>query len=109
MEIRRGTIQGFNGSWSSGIGFLLIKDSQTGEVESIPAENGCTVRALEAAFGNVIGDGHCVDNQGNHIGQEVFWSLDDMGLVLGGFTPVNEANQELIDLYEKNLKEVAQL
>ena len=86
--IHRGKIVGFEGSWGSGLGFLILEDSETHKLMTIPCENGPTVRALEAAFGNVIGDAHYVKDTGSHIGKEIYWSYDEMGLVLGGFTPV---------------------
>ena len=84
----RGRIQGFEGSWGSGLGFLTIEDSETHRLMRIPCDNAPTVRALEAAFGNVIGSAHDVNGNGGHIGKEIYWSHDEMGLVLGGFTPV---------------------
>jgi hypothetical protein len=85
--IHKGTILGFEGSWGSGMGFLILEDSETHTCMRIPCENAPTVRALEAAFGNVIGDAHDVKGKGSHIGKEIYWSYDEMGLVLGGFTP----------------------
>jgi len=104
MEIRKGRIVNFSGSWGSGLGFLIIRDSKTGEVEKVPCDNGATVRALENCFGNVITKGHTAQGKG-HRDKEIFWSMDEMGLVLGGFTPVNGATFELVDAYEnqKNL------
>jgi len=97
--IHRGTIEGFRGSWGSGMGALFIRDEQ-GEVRSIPCDNAPTVRALERAFGNVIGDAHDVVAGGGHTGQEVYWAYDEYGLVLGGFVPVAEAPPELVEAYE---------
>ena len=105
MEIRKGIIQSFQGSWGSGIGHLHIKDSQTGEVQAIPAENPAAIRALQAAFGGVVAPGRSVDNKGGHIGQEIYWTLDDIG-ILSGFMPVEEAGEELIESYEKSLAEL---
>jgi benzoyl-CoA reductase/2-hydroxyglutaryl-CoA dehydratase subunit BcrC/BadD/HgdB len=78
----RGTITGFQGSWMSGIANLMI--------DGVPVlcDNGPTVRALEAAFGNVIDNAHCV-NQEAIIGKEIYYSEDFMGM-LEGFTPVEE-------------------
>ncbi len=106
MEIRKGTIQRFEGSWNSGLGFLVIQDSETGNIESIPADNGPTVRALEGAFGNVIGEAHCVDGEGGHVNKEVYWSYDDLGLTLIGFTPADEAPAKVVELYESTLEEL---
>ena len=63
------------------------------------------MRALEACFGNVIGNAHDIKSDGGHIGKEVFWSLGELGLVLEAFTPVEDASEELLDLYEKTLED----
>ena len=88
--MNRGIIKGFGGSWGSGLGFLLVEDSETGNINSIPCDNGCTVRALESCFGNVIGSGHSVKDGPGFMDKEIFWEMDDMGLCLGGFAPVEE-------------------
>jgi len=93
--IHRGTILGFEGSWGSGLGFLILEDSETHGLMRIPCENGSAVRALEAAFGNVIGRAHDVKGNGGHIGKEIYWSYDEMGLVLAGFTPVESGSLEM--------------
>jgi len=97
--MRKGILKGFEGSWGSGLGYLLIQDAETQVVERVPCDNGPTVRALNSAFGNAIGEGHTV-NQSGFVGQEVFWDYDDMGLTMAGFCPVEEASEELIDAYE---------
>ena len=97
MDVQRGIIRGFSGVWGSGLAFLEIEESETGAVHPIPCENGATVRALESAFGDVIGEGHCVDPNGGHVGQEVYWSTD--GLLLTSFTPVDQAPPELVEMY----------
>ncbi len=94
MEIRKGRLIQFGGSWGSGLGTLEIEDSETGERESVPCDNGATVRALEAAFGNVITPVHTANGNG-YKGREVYWSLDEFGLVLEGFTPVEDGLPDL--------------
>ena len=89
MGIRKGRLIQFRGSWGSGLGTLEIEDSETGEREPVPCDNGATVRALETAFGNVITNGHTANGDG-YKGREVYWSLDELGLVLEGFTPVED-------------------
>ena len=96
MELRKGRLIQFWGSWGSGLGTLEIEDSETGECEPVPCDNGATVRALEAAFGNVITDGHTANGDG-YKGREVYWSLDELGLVLEGFTPVEDGSPVLTD------------
>ncbi|MBA7686798.1 hypothetical protein ES703_95257 [subsurface metagenome] len=94
MEIRKGKLIQFRGSWGSGLGTLEIEDSETGECEQVPCDNGATVRALEAAFGNVITPAHTANGDG-YKGREVYWSLDELGLVLEGFTPVEDGSPTL--------------
>lgn len=85
---RQGVIMGFMGSGGSGIGVLLIEDSETGQMEMVPCENGPTVRALESVFGDVIGAGHTVRANGGYVGQQIEWDYDDLGQVLGWFRAV---------------------
>ncbi|MBM4463830.1 MAG: hypothetical protein FJ012_11005 [Chloroflexi bacterium] len=80
-KIQRGVINGFRGSWSSGLGYLIVDGIP------IPCDNAPTVRALDVCFGDVIAEGHTV-NQAAIIGKEVYWSMD--GFVLRGFTPVRK-------------------
>jgi hypothetical protein len=81
--MRKGVITGFSGSWMSGLGYLLV------DGVPVPCENAPTVRALDACFGDVIAEG-CTVNQEAIIGRQIYYSMDDMRLVLGGFTPVDE-------------------
>ena len=90
MENRKGRLIQFRGSWGSGLATLEIEDSETGAHELIPCDNGATVRALESAFGDVITEGHTANGDG-YRDQEVYWSYDELGLVLEGFTPVKDA------------------
>ena len=90
MEIRKGKLIQFRGSWGSGLAILEIEDSETSAHELVPCDNGATVRALESAFGDVITEGHTANGDG-YKGREVYWSLDEFGLVLEGFTPVADA------------------
>lgn len=101
MEIRKGRLIQFHGSWVSGLGTLEIEDSETGECEHVPCDNGATIRALEAAFGDVITDGHTANGDG-YKGWEVYWSYDELRLVLDGFTPVDDAPPELAEHYKIN-------
>jgi hypothetical protein len=88
--MEHGIIKEFHGSWGSGLGHLVIEDIETGLVQGVPCDNGPTVRALESAFGNVIGDAHDVSQQGGHVGQEIYWDWDEFGMTMGGFTPAAE-------------------
>jgi hypothetical protein len=99
MEVHRGKIQLFSGVWMSGLAQLTIEDDRRGLVV-VHCENAPTVRALEGAFGNVIGEGHTVNPRGGHVGREVYYSVDAIG-VLDGFTPVEEAPPEVVRRYEE--------
>jgi hypothetical protein len=99
MEIMKDRIVALRGSWGSGLATLIMEGNQ------VFCENGPTVRAMDACFGNVIGEGHTIDNEkGGHVGREIFYSLDEMGITLGGFTPVEEASDELLAAYEAQFK-----
>jgi hypothetical protein len=102
-EIRKGTIMGFSGSWGSGLGYLTIKTDK-GSVINVAVENAPTVRSLEDAFGNVIAEGHTVNEKAIK-GKEIFYSVADWG-VMEGFTPAEEATPELIAEYEKSKKKI---
>ena len=81
----RNTIDCFIGSWSSGLAYLQFQEG-----DSVPCDNGYTVRALRACFGDsVIGQAHTVNNDPLY-GQDIVWSYDDYGLTLGGFTPYQD-------------------
>ena len=103
MEVKvfKAKIVAFQGSWQSGLASLVLEDLDGYGPPSVYCENAQTVRCLEGAFGNVIDDNHSVNPEGGHVGKEIYYSLDDFGLILECFTPVEEASQELIDFYEK--------
>lgn len=96
--MNRGKILAFHGSWMSGLATLVIEDFVTKEQVSVYCENGPTVRALEGCFGNVIGNAHSVKGDGGHVGKEVYYSTDELG-ILNGFTPVDAASDEIIGLF----------
>ena len=100
MNVYKGTILGLGGTWMSGLAHLEIRDERRGEL-TVHCENAPTVRALDSAFGNVIGEGHTINNEtGGHIGKEVYYSTDDFG-ILEAFTPVEDAPPELVRIYEE--------
>jgi len=101
-EIRKGKIVGFQGSWGSGLGSLVVKDSRTGSIDHVSCENAPTVRALDGAFGNVITEGHMVNNEAIK-GKEIYYSVGSYG-VLEGFTPVGEASPELEQMYKRQFR-----
>lgn len=83
MTTYKGKIEGFRGSWGSGIGYLIV------DGQSIPCDNAPTVRALDACFGGVIGNAHNVQEGPSWIGKEIVYSIDPFGLLLG-FTPADQ-------------------
>jgi len=101
--LAKGRIIGFEGSWSSGLGYLIVKNSKTKAVERVPCDNTQTVRALDAAFGDVITDAHTVNNDAIR-GQDIYYYTDGVGL-LEAFTPVGEATPQLVKEYQKQFKE----
>jgi hypothetical protein len=108
--MRKGRILGFRGHHMSGIASLRVSEvihTLTREVEievEVLCENAPTVRALEAAFGSVIGEGHTVRPDGGHVGKEVYYNVDAMGM-LDGFSPVEDAPDAVVAAYEKTKME----
>jgi len=95
--IHKGTIRGFSGSWGSGLASVVIENSN-GFAVMVPVENGAFVRAAEDAFGNVIAPGHTV-NVDALAGQEIFYWFDELGMLMSGFLPVAEADEEFEEQY----------
>jgi len=77
-----GVIDGFMGSWGSGLGYLII------DGQPVPCDNAGMVRALDACFGNVISPGHTV-SQESIAGREIWYSVGPCG-VLESFGPVDD-------------------
>ena len=80
-SVKPGVIDGFSGSWSSGLGYLII------DGVPVPCDNAGTVRALDACFGNVISPGHLV-SQESIAGKEIWYSVGPCG-VLESFGPID--------------------
>jgi len=78
-----GTITGFKASFNSGIATLEI------DGKPIACENAGTARALASIFPDVIGTGHTV-NVDALIGKRINWEYDELDLMLGGLSPVEE-------------------
>jgi hypothetical protein len=97
-EIYKGKIVQLAGSWGSGLAALTVEDERRG-LTVLHWDNGPTVRALDAAFGDVIDRNHTFDNAAIR-DKEIYYFMDEFGLCLGGFIPVEEASEELIDAYE---------
>ena len=92
MDLQKGTILGMSGSWGSGIATLSLQVSDGMKI-NVLCENGQTVRALNACFGNVISPGHRI-NMDAIRGKEIYFSIDDMGM-LEGFSPVEADEMEV--------------
>lgn len=97
--IYKGKIISFHGTWMSGLATLEIEDYDRGIIFA-PCDNAPTARALDSAFGGVIGDAHTVLQDAIQ-DKEIYYGMDDMGLVLGFIIPVENATSELIDAYER--------
>lgn len=95
--IHRAKIIELRGSWSSGLATLVVED-ENGQRTGVACENGPTVRALDSAFGCIV-PGHCI-SQENIKGQEIYYTYDELGICLGGFSPVYGASEELVEAYE---------
>ena len=76
-----GTIQRFEGSWGSGLAFLLV------DGVPIPCDNSQTVRSLDDCFGDVITEDHCV-NQKAIEGKRIAYKMDDFGITMEMFIPL---------------------
>ena len=79
-----GTIVGMSGSWSSGLATLLVETDEG--IDAVFCDNAPTVRALDSAFGGVIGPGHTINVRAVK-GKKIHYSVDLSG-VLEGFTPI---------------------
>jgi len=90
-ELKRGIIAGISGHSMSGLWELHFEDGSSCHIES-----GHGVRQLASAFDAHAGSG---DLFKKIKGQEIFYSVDWLG-VLEGFTPVAEADEELIEQFE---------
>lgn len=89
-----GTIEGFEGSWASGLGYLTIRDLNDGKARRIACDNAPTVRALDSMFPRVVVKGHMV-NPNALIGKRVQYGLDNGGLLLGWLAlPEDEEGKE---------------
>ena len=80
--MEKGTILGFSGSWGSGLGYLKIK-MKDGTIKNIPCDNAQTVRSLESAFGDTIGEGHTVKKKGAYVGKKISFSMSSWGTMEG--------------------------
>ena len=80
MTVYRDRIAGLSGHPMSGLWLLGFESGR-----SIHIESGYGVRQLAHCFGATEGSGDLLEKT---FGQEIVWSPDEMGLILGGFTPL---------------------
>lgn len=80
-------------------GTILIRDSQTGDIEEIPCVTDLVTEIFEKAYGRVTGPGGRIDNDGGaHVGKEIYWGVDQSG-IFSWFTPEEEAPDPLLRAY----------
>lgn len=102
--IKRGTIQYLRGSWMSGLATLVLT-GEDGNEEHVFCENAQTVRSLDGAFGNVIGEGHTINNEsGGHVGKDIYYTTDFLGM-LEMFIPADRITDEEIEAIRRELCE----
>ena len=77
--MKTGKIVDFRGSWSSGLGTLVLKVGK--KFQEVPCENTMTVRALDDMFGDVIAPDHTIDVFAIR-GREINFEVDGSGLLL---------------------------
>ena len=82
MKFFLDTIKGLVGHQMSGLWTLIFESGRTAYIES-----GHGVRTLSSAFGATEGAGNLMERIK---GQQIVWSLDDMGLCMGSFTPMDQ-------------------
>jgi hypothetical protein len=80
-----GEIQGLMATFHSGLAQLVV--SVDGKQRFLSADNGALVRALERAFGGVIGEGHKASVE-HLIGVPIAYEVTDYG-TLAGFSPID--------------------
>lgn len=89
--IRKGTILGVRDGVRPEIAVLDMCDSSTGEVVGVYCDAEATRHYLSVVFGD------------QHQGQEIYWTLDPLGLMLSGIIPVDTAPESIVKLYEEEL------
>ena len=100
MKIYKSEIVDLWGSWGSGVCKVTLKDVGTDIVRDVPAENPTFIRALASAYGG-ISPGHSFDVDSVR-GKVIYWGYDDMGLLMAGFVPEDEATDQIIAIYDNS-------
>ena len=97
-KIEKGKIVSFATVKKSGLSTLILEDPKGNKVV-VPCEHPATARAFDACYGGVLRKDGTAD-QTNLIGKVLYWSFEETGLVLGAFTPEDEAGDVLLREYE---------
>ena len=92
-KIIKGTIAGISGDALSKLWTLHFEDGSSAKIGS-----GSGVRQLAACYGAIEGTSDLI---GKIKGKEIFYSVNDMG-VMEGFSPVEEASEELLEEYKQS-------
>ena len=93
-RILRGIITGISGDPSARLWTLHFEDGSAALIGS-----GSGVRQLAACYGATEGTGDLIEKIKR---KEIFYSVNEMG-VMEGFSPVEEASEELLAEYKKSL------
>ena len=83
-ELSEGVIRGFRGSHRSGVATLIVETDDG--LDEVMCDNAQTVRSLDAAFGDCIGEGHTVNDSG-FVGKRIRYDRGPVG-VLSWFIPI---------------------
>ena len=86
----KGKIIGYDCDYRSMMGNLMVRDAATGGITYIFCETAPIERGLEMAFGA----GSSV------LDKEIYYGLDE-NMVLTGYTPAEEAEEDLILAYDE--------
>ena len=95
MIIQKGIIREVSGHPKSGLWTLKIESGPG--VEVVHIESGHRLRQLATYFGYIEGSGNINEKLQ---GQEIYYSTEFLN-VLDGFTPLDEAPEEMVKAYEK--------
>lgn len=91
-KILKGTLSGISGGALSKLWTLHFKDGSSAQIGS-----GHGVRTLAKVYGATEGAGDLIEKIK---GKEIFYSVNEIG-VMEGFSPVEEADEELLEEYKK--------
>jgi len=99
MEILRGRIVHFKCTVFSDVGYITIREYETGIIFNIPCEKSATAQALNTFFGAGADINNPICQIYGHAFQDILWTCNPESGLLGEFTPIDKASDELIDAY----------